>query len=197
MTACASFDALSLAHYLEPSVGTVARGELHLFGYLACVLFLVRENPAAEWQYEFSATEYGAPFSPQLDDAIVAYEREGLFERQGTMLGLTDRGRAERGLLRRLSNFSEREEYLEPACASALAMPVGLVRRAISKDPQVAAARHLGSNRPLLDETALETLYAYFAALRAAVQEYEHDLLAPAVVWLSYLSTVSEADEKT
>lgn len=194
MKAHASFDAIALAYHLEPSVGPVARGEIHLFGYLACLLFLFRNNPVSDWEYGFAATEFGAPFSTDLNAAIVEHEQVGLLARRGLLFEVTDRGRGEYETLRGLSSFAERDEYLEAASSSSLAVPVGLVRRAISAEPQITASRQFRSHRPLLDELALDSLYTYFGALREAVGVHETDLLAPAVVWLRYLS--AESDNK-
>ena len=49
--------------------------ELHLFGYLACVLWLYTGRTADDWGYFFLGTALGAPFSPPVDTAITETDR--------------------------------------------------------------------------------------------------------------------------
>lgn len=193
MKSYAFFDSLSIAQHLEPALGSAARGELHLFSYLACILFLIDENPVSDWEYAFAATGSGTPFSWELNEAIDQSQRAGLLELHDTAFEITERGTAELGELRQISSLADREKYLEASCASSLAIPAGLIRRAISNEPRIAASRLLNSRRALLDETTLESLYEYFDALRKAVGEGQEDLLAPAIVWVRYLSAAASS----
>lgn len=190
MTSYASFDSLCIAHHLDPALGPASRGEFHLFGYLACILFLIGENAVSEWQYGFAATAFGTPFSTDLDGALVENCRIGFLKPEPPVFRLTERGEDELRRLREISSLTVRERFIEAACASSLAMPSGLIRNAISKEPQITTARTLDSKRALLDETAIDSLYEYFAALRRAVGDQQADLLVPALVWIRYFSAV-------
>jgi hypothetical protein len=188
MNAYASFDVLATAFHLRLSLGSLVREEGHLFGYLACLLFLYSGRPISEWGYSFAATPHGAPYSVDLDGALTYHFEVGFLAKHGVLYSLTDRGEDEYRALSGLSELGRRDTYVEAATSSSLAVPVGLVRRAISRDPDIHAARELQSRRPLLDETGLDMLYGHFSALRQAVGEVGADLLAPSVVWLNYLS---------
>lgn len=188
MRAYAAFDVLVLGENLSRILGGVGRGELHLFAYMSCLLFLYRGNPVTDWQYSFAATPHSAPYSLALDGAVDDAEESGFLEKTGEFYACNDMGRSELEALRQLSTLSEREMFLEAAASSALAMPPGVVRRALATEPQLNAARQLGSGRPLLDEASLGGLYEHFAALRSALEMEDADLLAPAVLWLEYLA---------
>jgi hypothetical protein len=195
MNAYASFDVLATAFHLRLSLGSLVREEGHLFGYLACLLFLYSGRPISEWGYSFAATPHGAPYSVELDDALTYHYEVGFLRKHGMLYSLTDRGEEEYRALSTVSDLGSRNAYLEAASSSSLAVPVGLVRRAISRDPDIHAARDLQTRRLLLDETALDALYAHFSALREAVGEAETDLLVPSVMWITYLCRESNYEE--
>lgn len=195
MNPYASFDLLATAFHLRPSLGSLVHEESHLFGYLACLLFLYSGRPVSEWGYSFVATPHGAPYSVDLDSALRYHSEVGFLAKHGMLYSLTDRGEEEYRALSTLSDLASRDTYLEAASSSSLAVPVGLVRRAISRDPDIHAARALPTRRLLLSETALDALYAHFSALRRAVGEAGTDLLVPSVVWINYLARERDKQE--
>lgn len=176
-----------MAFHLRPSVEPFVHQETQLFGYLACLLFLYSGHPVADWGYSFVATPSGAPFSEALDAALKRNLAGGFLERDGELYTLTSRGEDEYRELSSLSLLASRDRYIEAASSSSLAIPAGVVGRAISQDPDIHAASELRSRRPLLDDTALAILSGHFESLREALGPETHDLLAPSLVWLRYM----------
>ena len=188
MNSHASFDTLAVTFQLSAAVGPVTRGEVYLFSYMACLLFLYEGNPLNDWRYPFTATESGAPYSIDLDRAIVDYVQMGFLEDLNGYLSVGDTGATEFGNLSSLSAFQARLHYIEPACSSALAIPVGLVRAAVHQDPNIFSSRNLQTSRHLLDHTSLSQLHEQFEAIRSTLGTNQIDLLSPAVTWVMYSS---------
>lgn len=188
----AGFDCLSIALRLQQSLSNVAPGELHLFAYLACLLSLYRGNAVSDWGYGFAGTRNGSPFSPEIGSAQQRLVSLGLLSYKKDYLTISEVGREEYKELRRLSQNALREPYVEAACSSVLALPVGLIRTALSEEPMLRPSAQLASTRPLLAGPGLVLLHEQFEILSAAVGVEVRDLLIPAAVWLTYLSRVAE-----
>lgn len=188
MNSAALFDVLAVHSHLSAAVGPITRAEVHLFGYLSCLLSLYDRLPAADWRYEFAATGFGTPFSVDLDVALQEslYSGDISMSSQYNLTFISKAGEAELNDLRTLSSFGARERYIEAACATALTIPVGVAHAAIARDEDIRRADTLGSTRVLLRGDWLDTLHEQFDALRAVVSDASVDLLAPAVVWLRY-----------
>ena len=77
----ATFDCLFVARRLQHLNGSFSIPELHIFGYLACLLWLYRNQPISDWGYTFVGTELGAPFSQDIDTAANEFLEHGLFHR--------------------------------------------------------------------------------------------------------------------
>src|SRR5690348_16067138 len=77
----ATFDCLFLMQRLQGHLTKVAVAEIHLFAYLACLLWVFREKPVADWDYAFVGTDLGAPFSQDIAEAIKAMVGRGYFSR--------------------------------------------------------------------------------------------------------------------
>lgn len=182
----ASFDSLAIPSILDAAIGPATSGEIHLFSYLACLLYLYRGNPLADWGYDFTATESGAPYSYDVDQAISFYSQVGFLKIDEELVSLTQEGREELVNLSTLSTLQTRLAFLEPACSSALAVPVGLVRAAVHLDINVSSAVELQSSRHLFDRTSMAQLYEQFDALRSVLGPDQSDLLSPAVTWATY-----------
>jgi len=189
----ACFDCLFISQGVQNALGNFAPTELHLFAYLGCLLSLYKHRPVAEWGYSFYGTKMGAPFSPEIDQALPELKLAGLFADHGDYLQITERGSEEYYLLRGLSQNSDRETYLEGACSSILALPIGLIHEALSREPEIEHATKINSTRLLLtDGPGLQVLYEHFTALSTAITVDISDLMLPSVVWLTYLSRVSQ-----
>jgi len=58
----ATFDCLYVANHLQVKQLSISPQEIHLFTYLACLLWLYKERVVSDWGYDFVGTELGAPF---------------------------------------------------------------------------------------------------------------------------------------
>jgi len=192
VSSTALFDALSLTDHLELVLNAPYRGEIRLFSYLACVLSVYDRHPASTWGYSFFATRDGSPFSSDLNNALeqcitLRYLTSDETS-QERVFSLTDEGSESLYGLRTLTRCQSRGVFIEASCSSALAIPSGLVRRAITPEPDLRAARALNSNRSLLQEDSgsYEILSEQLAALRDAVGREDSDLLVPALAWIKF-----------
>jgi len=109
-------------------------------------------------------------------------------------LRLTSSGCHEHDVLAGLSLNSQRTEFIEGACASALTLPVGWIKAAITSDPQMRLAAELGKPRPLFTQMAIDDFHDDFQILAASLGADVPDLMIPAVVWLR---SVKETADKT
>ena len=167
-----------------------------MFAYLACLLSLYRGQPVADWGYGFAGTRDGSPFSPELESAVRALSAIGYLHLTDDGVDITATGREELLALQQLSQNRDRVSYLEPACSSGLAMPVGVIHHALAQEPTLRPATRLAAARPLLDGPYLPRLYEQFAALGRTVGVEHQDLLIPATVWLGYLWRASEMQDQ-
>lgn len=184
----ATFDCLFLVHRLQSQLPSIAIPEIHLFGYLACLLWIFREKPIADWDYTFVGTELGAPFSREIDEALREMLERGYFRREPHFkLGWTNSAKDALTELTDLFAYRDRVECLEAACASVAAFSIGMVNTALAKEPDLSRSKALPSTRVLLEDAARSQLYEQFEALRGALSGRTADLRLPAVVWLSAL----------
>lgn len=183
----ATFDSLVMATNLQRGEGTFAAAELHLFGYLACLLWLYRERTLADWGYSFVGTELGAPFSPELDGAMKALIDRGYFLRAGDRMSVSPVADEQLDDFRALDLNAERVECLTAACSSTAAFSAGMVGSALAQEPELKRARAMPISRPLLEDAAQTQLYQQFDALREGLEKRDLDLRVPAIVWLTAL----------
>jgi hypothetical protein len=191
----ATFDCLLMAHRLEREADTFTGPELHLFGYLACVLWLYRHRAVADWGYSFVGTELGAPYSQDIDAAIKALTDSGYFAPVQQRLRTTEASLAFLDDLLRLSLNQERTECIQAACASTAAFSVGMVGSALGEEPELRRARAVPMSRLLLEDVARSQLYSHFDAVRRALGGEVVDLRVPALIWLGALYRSSEPVE--
>lgn len=188
----AYYDALAISAKLAASFESVAPSEIHLFAYLSCLLSLYSGKTVSDWGYGFVATENGSPYSPEVDDALRFLVREGYFYESNGYLSLINEGLQDYTELGELLRNQEREPFLSGSCASVLAMPIGVIRQAISTDHDMTVAPAFGVTRGLLTDSSVEDLHDAFALLSEQIGVGVNDLMVPAVVWLNYLSQTSE-----
>lgn len=197
LSAYAAFDSLYVGRYLERALRNFAEAEVHLFGYLACLLSLYRKQPVSNWGYSFSGTRNGAPFSVELNESLAALKAAGMLRSEGEFLQLTETGKTECQGLSELSLNQERLVCLDGACGCLLTMPVGVVRNALFQEPMLRPAVRLNDARPLLEGPGLSLIYDQFSELSNAIGVNVSDLLLPATVWLTYLSqTAPDSNER-
>jgi hypothetical protein len=195
MSPAATFDALCISVQLTMALGSAGRSEIHLFAYLACLLALYETKPVTEWEYSFSGTQDGAPFSPELNKSIDALIHSGSLVSKPDAVDfytVDGSGVEERDALRTIESLVSRERYLEAACASLLSIPIGRVRMGLRREPSMARVAPGRPPRQLLEGIAFDELYAQLQALSDMLGNTVTDLLVPAVVWLSYLAKGAE-----
>src|ERR1700737_1394171 len=158
----ATYDCLFLANRLQKHLGGFATGEVHLFAYLACLLWLYRELPLTDWGYQFLGTELGAPYSREIDGAVHELVSRGFFQRSGEHVVMTKDAVEQLAQLQTLKFYKERSQCLGAAGDSMLAFSIGMVRAALSNDPELHRARHNPSNRVLLESPGLDIIYEQF-----------------------------------
>lgn len=190
----ATFDCLFVANRLQFQRSSFSVQEIHLFTYLACLLWLYRERVVSDWGYEFVGTELGAPFSREIDTVLKELFERGYFRKIHDRVRLTELAEQPLRVFSELSINQERAECLQAACSSTAVFSVGMVSSALAKEPELMRAKALPSIRLLLEDSARSQLYVQFDALRKAVSQRSNDLRLPAVVWLTALYRFGEAE---
>jgi hypothetical protein len=187
----ASYDVLALLHHLPSTMNGADEAELHVFVYLACLLSVYAGQSAADWGYDFIASPAGAPFAPDLEDALRWAANVGFVTSTNGRWQLSLGGSAEFAALSGLFSHQRRMVFIEPACASTLSIPLGWVRRGLDQTPALRSAARRDSRRYLSDEAAMDALYEQFGVLKRVVRDNVSDLLVPAVIWLEYLASAT------
>lgn len=188
MNSKASFDTLAVSVQLFNIVGPISSWEVHLFSYLACLMSLYDGNPPSDWGYRFAATESGSPYSYDLDVAIEQGIQFGFLEYRDHLISVSESGAQELDALSTLSELQKRMVYLEPACSSALAMPVGFVRAAVHRDATISSVARLETSRCLLEDMSLIQVQDQLDLVRSALGEPQREFLSPAITWIAYFS---------
>lgn len=179
----AFFDSLSLANKLDNFLDGFKIEEIHLFSYFASILFLYRKNPVSDWQYRFTITDNGYPYSYEIQEAITRHIQNGLFDEKGSYCTMTSRGTEEFNKFKALINFQKREECLSAACTTSILVPYSQTLRALLNDPEIAREKELKNN--WLDQS---NIYTKFEELSNAIGVQVQDLLIPAVSWINYIN---------
>ncbi len=180
----AFFDSLSLAHKLDNFLDGFKLEEIHLFSYFSSILFLYKKNPVSDWQYKFTISETGYPFSEAIFEATTRHIQNGLFEEKETFYTITSRGNDEFNVFKELKDFVKREECLNAACKTSILVPYSQTLRALLNDPFLAKERQL-ENKSWIDQT---NVYPKFEELSNAIGVPVKDLIVPAVTWINLLS---------
>lgn len=180
----AFFDSLSLAHKLDNFLDGFKLEEIHLFSYFSSILFLYRQNPVSEWQYRFTISESGYPFSEAINEATDRHSQNGLFDENGTFFSITGRGTDEFNKFKVFPTFSKREEYLIAACTTSILVPYSQTLRALLNDPEIAKVKKLKNNSWLEQSN----IYQKFDEISKAVGVSAQDLIIPAVTWINFIN---------
>jgi len=185
----ACFDSLSICRRLQHNLGNTATAEVYLFAYLSCLLSLFKNRAVSSWQYRFSITPNGYPYSTDLDNALKILMDSGLLQPDDPQyVRLTEEGNMVYNSLSSLEQNSQREPFIEGACSTLLSMPIGLIRRSLSNEPEIKGALELSQSRILLSNAGLESLHDQFDELSAVIGIDIKELMVPAIVWLEYLT---------
>jgi len=184
----ATFDCLFIADHLKNQKMGFSKEEVHLFAYLACLLWLYQKRVVNDWGYIFVGTVYGAPFSREIDVSLSALHGASFLRRdQDRFYAIKETVEPQLRNLASLKMNQERVECLRAACSSTMAFSIGMVGSALANEPELSRAREVHLSRPLLEEAAQEQLFEHFKALRNALDQRSTDLRLPAVVWLAAL----------
>lgn len=180
----AFFDSLSLAHKLDNFLDGFKLEEIHLFSYFSSILFLYRQNAISDWQYRFTISNSGYPFSEAINDATTRHIQNGLFDEKGTYYSITSRGTDEFNKFKILPTFSKREDYLTAACTTSIVVPYSQTLRALLSDPELVKAKKLQNNSWLEQSN----IYQKFDEISKAVGVSAQDLIIPAVTWVNFIN---------
>ncbi|MCX6842168.1 MAG: hypothetical protein NTX53_07810 [candidate division WOR-3 bacterium] len=189
-----TYDAMYIAAILERRYGGFAAAEVHLLAYLACLLSLYKGAPASDWGYGFVGTSLGAPYSQGIDSAIRALVDRNLFVESAYVLHTTEQSTRHLTELRTLSIYDDRALCLQGACASVFALPSGLIRTALSREPELQRAAELRSTRYLLDDPGLALLHDELDLLARELGSRQVDLRLAALVWVTALAKDAATD---
>jgi hypothetical protein len=168
----------------------VTGSEVHLVAYVACLLSIYRRFAASEWGYGFIRSQWGAPFSIDVDNALTTLTGGGLLVSRNEVVGTSSLGKELIDFLGTTTEHRWRSEFLEGACASVLAMPIGSIRDALHQEPSLRRANVHKQPRVLLGGDEDAALYEQFGALKDVIGVKVTDLMVPSVVWLTYLGEV-------
>lgn len=190
----AAFDCLFVAKHLQIQRSSISIQEIHLFAYLACLLWLYHERIVADWGYDFVGTEFGAPFSMQTDKALKVLIERGYFQKIQNHVRMTNLAEQPLQELSELTINKERAKCLQAACSNTTVFSVGMISSALAKEPELRRSKALPSSRLLLEDAARSQLYIQFDALRSAIGQRSNDLRLPAFVWLTSLLRFGEEE---
>jgi hypothetical protein len=185
----ALYDGLVIADRLTPIAGGATLGEIHAFAYLGCLLSLFERRATSDWGYDFAAIPPTLPYAPAITDAVHLMERRQFLERDDQVYKPSLKGFRESSLWSGLGQLGWRRRYLDGATGASLVTGVPAVSNDLSNEPQLRRASDMGEPRELLQEATLIPLFDQFVALRQAVGEKAEDLLTPAAVYLTFLSS--------
>lgn len=192
----AYFDALSLCVRLSKRLTNAAEQEIHLFSYLACLLWLYQGKPVALWGYTYAVTADAYPYSPQIHDALSLLETGGLItSHENILFAATPEGARELEALESLPSLVARASYLDGATSSLIVYPVNVVRGSLQRERSIQQPSIIKQSKALLTPGDVERLYEEFTVLSQAIGIDVNDLMLPAVVWIEYLSAVTSITE--
>lgn len=204
----AVYDTLFIGLKLQRKMEDFSQYEVQFFAYFSCLLSLYDGNPLDGWNYSFVKTDFGSPYSSDVQNALVSLTAHDSLKESRNSIGyypVLDKGTVEESLSyytvtdkgTQLSKFLEsntnmfraRTKYLNTACNSLSLIPYGTIKEAINNEPVLNSAGNSLSKRSLLLETnpATKVLYAQFKALKDALEEKHYELMVPAVIWLESL----------
>lgn len=192
----AIYDTLFVGNKLQRYIGDFNSSEIQLFCYFSCLLSLYDGNPTSFWGYKFIKNNLGVPLSTDVYDALDCLIRNNEVEKISDYHKITSNGNTKCELLSELSRFHDRRKYLDAACESLLALPLGYIRSSINSEPIVRAANN-SAVRTLVDEDngAITLLYEQFEILREVINSHDTDLFVPAVTWLKYLQLPKDINQ--
>lgn len=190
----AIFDVLSIVASHRQAGGSIGRINIQRTAYLSCLLALYRGKPIADWGYRFSKTEFGTPFSAEINDAVEYLSACGALGRtehgddRVMRFSISESGTAFLGSLRSMRNLNNRSQFLDAAFDSGLIASPATLAEGIDNEPTVRRALQGEQGKALLEGPAVKLLHEQFEALAEIIGPGGEDLITPSVVWLSYIA---------
>jgi hypothetical protein len=152
----AYYDALAVSRQLENQLGDVAVAEVHLFAYLACLLALYKGHSPSVWGYAFAVTDYGYPFSGEIQNAIDIHLKTRCLLRSTTSgpeyLNVSPEGVREFEVLETLAEEPSFLEHVQVCwlCQSDPFAPLSLEERRLALHALSVIKGYCSQNRRLL-----------------------------------------------
>lgn len=187
----ASFDILALLCKTQKQLNNASETEIHLLSYLACLLSVYKKQPVSDWGYDFYCT-HGYPFSSELSNSLSKLMSLGYINKKSEFYYANELTKKCLDDFSGLKENQKRLPYIEAVCAAVLSLPIGTIREALINEPAFSDKKKSGGPRPIFDSGGLENLYEQFSVISDAVGVHISDLIVPAIVWISYLSTIQE-----
>ena len=188
MNSFSIFDCLAIGKGIQTALGSFSPEELHIFGYLGCLLSLYRKQPISEWGYSFILSKEGIPFSHDISQSFNYICQLGYLNPLDRFYYLSANGDLLLEQLKSLILYHDRLPMIEGACASLLAIPMNVIRTAVTNVPEIKRATAIKAARSLLMESSMEQLYEQFRVLSTTFGIDITDLMIPATAWLTYLA---------
>jgi hypothetical protein len=182
----AFLDTLSIVTVLGPALVGVSRLEVHRVSYLSCLLALYEGHPVGSWGYGYARTDFGTPYSPDLNDALDSLTSLGRLVLSERRYRTTETGEALLKTLSDMKHLRQRCRYVGAATGSASIVPPSLIADALDNEPTVQRAFVREKGGELLEGPALQLLHEQFVGLAAVLGKESENLLVPSVLWLSY-----------
>jgi len=191
----AYFDSLLLGSRLTQTVRGFSRSELHLLAYASCLLSLYGGKPVSDWEYEFSSTPSGLPFSKNLDDALDYCIRIGDITDHGELLQITSDGQTNLGIWKEHTINQERLAYLNGAADCLLLFTPSVIREAFAYEPALTFIKRHAQTAWLFSDPIVDRLHDTFGEIRELLPYQGSDLSLPLSAWLEYLLTIGRTHE--
>lgn len=182
----AAYDTLKIVSQLTRPLAGASRGDLQKLAFLSCMLALFRGRPVADWGYRFARTSFGTPFSSEINDALDALKRSGRVVETDGRYTLSESGEQLLTTMALLGTCQIRDVYLDAACSSTLAVPPGVLTKALAEEPTVLSSSYRVQGATLLEGPAVQLLHEHFKGLAMCLGDSADGLLTPSVLWLSY-----------
>ena len=187
MNPFAFYDVLFIITELSDSVEEITENDIHLFAYLSCLLSIYRKRPAAFWGYNFAFTDYGYPFSNDLQSSIVKHSSSGNTISRDQCIKVSTSGESMLNALGEMSVNSIRDDFLMAACNCSLAFPIGYIRSSILGQYDYIGSLRIGQSKLLLTSESREVIYDELSLIKDLIGINVKDLLVPSTIWLNYL----------
>lgn len=190
-------DALLILNDSPKSLLPMSIIEMHLFSYLGCILALFQGEPVGDWGYSYAVTEQGFPYSAEFEEARKILHTRNLFEmddnnlQQAVQPALSN----ELAIMLDMESLQKRRLWIRAAMQCALTFPLGLIRAAVSQTPSTELDIALRRTCRLLDTDDVKLLYEQYSIVHSVLGADAHDILSPAVIWLSAKILKSEDGE--